>query len=270
MMRIAHISDLHFGTHLPRLAEALSTEIHRMDPTLVALSGDLTQHARAREFAAAAEFIRMLPEPLLVVPGNHDLPGWRPWRRFIHPWRAWRRHISEELESSVSGEDFIAIGVKTARRWGLHLDWSRGRINLNQLGRVVRLASAAKPDAMRILVAHHPFLLSDAMRRRGLVGRAQDVLGGLRSARIDLILGGHLHQSDAGTTHGIVVAQAGTAISRRRKGEPNAFNRIEASRQRIRIDAMRWDGTRFSVAQRWEFERTTMGWTPGRSGSSLP
>ncbi|EXJ13438.1 metallophosphoesterase family protein [Imhoffiella purpurea] len=262
MMRIAHISDLHFGTHLPPLAETLCAEIRRMRPDLVALSGDLTQHARPREFAAAATFIRRLPDPVLVVPGNHDLPGWRPWRRFVHPWREWRRHISEDLESSVRGRDFIAIGVKTARRWGMHLDWSRGRINLDQLGRVVRLAGASEPDAVRILVAHHPFLLSDAVRKRGLVGRADEILDGLRSARIDLILGGHLHRSDAGTANGIVVAQAGTAISSRRKGEPNAYNRIQASSRQIRIEAMRWDGKRFAVAGSSSFQRSELGWAP--------
>ncbi len=156
MIRIAHISDLHFGKHLPRLVDVLSEEIQRMQPSLVALSGDLTQRARPEEFAAAADFIRMLPEPVLVVPGNHDLPGWRPWRRFITPWRDWHRHIGSELEPTTRGPEFLAIGVTTARRWGRHLDWSRGRINLDQLARIERLASSAEPDLVRIVVAHHP------------------------------------------------------------------------------------------------------------------
>ncbi|NEX19497.1 metallophosphoesterase [Thiorhodococcus mannitoliphagus] len=261
MIRIAHISDLHFGAHLPRLADALSEEILRMQPALVALSGDLTQRARPREFAAAAEFLRRLPEPVLVVPGNHDLPGWHPLRRFLHPWRDWRRHLSSELEPCIAEQDFIAIGVKTARRWGLHLDWSRGRINPDQLARIARLASGADPNALRILIAHHPFLLSAAMRRRGLVGRANRALSGLRSARIDLILGGHLHQGYAGIAGGMVVAQAGTAISSRHKGEPNAFNRIEASPHRIQIDAMHWDGVGFAVARRSLFRRPVLDWT---------
>ncbi|MBK1724512.1 metallophosphoesterase family protein [Thiocystis violacea] len=260
MMRIAHLSDLHFGTHLPRLADALSEEIHRMQPALVALSGDLTQRARPQEFAAAADFIRMLPAPVLVVPGNHDLPGWRPLRRFIHPWRDWRRHLSSELEPCIAGQQFIAIGVNTARRWGLHPDWSRGRINADQLAHVARLASGADPSSVRILVAHHPFLLSTAMRRRGLVGGAKRALSGLQPARIDLILGGHLHQSYAGIAGGIVVAQAGTAISSRHKGEPNAFNRIEVSPHRMQIDAMQWNSTGFVVARRRFFERSGLDW----------
>jgi 3',5'-cyclic AMP phosphodiesterase CpdA len=266
MVRIAHISDLHFGTHLPRLAAALSEEIHRMQPALVALSGDLTQRARPPEFAAVADFIRRLPEPVLVVPGNHDLPGWRPLGRFIHPWRDWRRHLSRELEPCIEGRGFIAIGVNTARRWGLHPDWSRGRINSDQLARVARLTSGADPNSVRLLVAHHPFLLSTAMRRRGLVGRADSALSGLRSARIDLILGGHLHRGDAGIAGGIVVAQAGTAISSRRKDEPNAFNRIEASSHRIQIETMHWDGAGFVVARRSLFQRQGLDWMSSETG----
>ncbi len=257
MIRIAHISDLHFGRHLPRLSEALIAAVERMRPTLVALSGDLTQRARPEEFAAAANFIRLLPRPLLVVPGNHDIPGWNPVRRFINPWRHWRHYISSELEPCIREREFIAIGVQTARRAGLHLDWSRGRISQSQLDRIERLAAAAEPDSLRVLVAHHPFVAPALLRRRGLVGRANRALSGLHSARIDLILGGHLHQGHAGIANGIVVAQAGTAISSRHKGEPNAFNRISASPCHIQIDSLHWDGAEFAARRRWTFQRDT-------------
>lgn len=43
-------------------------------PDLILISGDLTQRARTHEFRLAKEFIRKLPAPVLVVPGNHDIP----------------------------------------------------------------------------------------------------------------------------------------------------------------------------------------------------
>lgn len=263
MIHIAHISDLHFGRHRPAVVSALSAEIRRLGPTLVALSGDLTQRAKPRELEAAAEFIADLPSPKLIVPGNHDLPGWRPLKRFIAPWRSWDRHLGLALETSVQGPGFLAIGVKTARRWGPQLDWSRGRINREQLARVRRLASAGSPGALRILVAHHPFLLGRAERHRGRVGRADAALGELESAGIDLILGGHLHFGYAGVAGGIVVSQAGTATSDRHKGEPNAFNWIEARGDHIQIEALHWQGRRFAPKQCWRFDRTADGWTEG-------
>ena len=52
----------------------------------IAVCGDLTQSAREAEFQAARDFLGDLPAPTLIVPGNHDLPGWRVWSRFARPW----------------------------------------------------------------------------------------------------------------------------------------------------------------------------------------
>lgn len=263
MIQIAHLSDLHFGRHSDRLARILADTLTARAPDLIVLSGDLTQHARESEFAAAARFLASLPRPLLVVPGNHDLPGWRPWRRFINPWQMWRRHIGRELEPRVAGDGFVAIGVQTARRWGLHLDWSRGRMNQRQIERVKCLAQEAQPEDVRILVAHHPFLLSAEMRRRGLIGRASGALPQLKAARVDLILGGHLHKSNAGVAAGVVVAQAGTAISTRLKTEANALNWIQASTHSIGIMPWCWDGLAFRPTASWHFRREPSGWQAG-------
>ena len=89
-IRIAQIADLHFGRERPPLVEALTRELAAQGPSLVACCGDLTQRAREGEFSAAHVFLDALPAPVLAVPGNHDLPGWRFWSRFARPWRRWR------------------------------------------------------------------------------------------------------------------------------------------------------------------------------------
>jgi 3',5'-cyclic AMP phosphodiesterase CpdA len=54
---IVHISDLHFGADDERLVSALRDHIREIEPTVVAVSGDLTQRARRSQFAAAARFL---------------------------------------------------------------------------------------------------------------------------------------------------------------------------------------------------------------------
>lgn len=93
---------------MPELVEALVTELNVEQPDLVAVSGDLTQRALAKEFKAARAFLDRLPQPVLVVPGNHDVPAYRVTMRFATPWARWKRWLSEELEPVLSEEDFCA------------------------------------------------------------------------------------------------------------------------------------------------------------------
>ena len=46
MRTVAHLSDLHFGAEEPAAAAALLDDLARLRPSLVVVSGDLTQRAR--------------------------------------------------------------------------------------------------------------------------------------------------------------------------------------------------------------------------------
>lgn len=243
MVTIAHISDLHFGREVPEVVEALADELNRSLPDLIAVSGDLTQRARVREYQAARRFLDRLPQPLLVVPGNHDVPV-NPFRRVFAPWTHWQRWISTELEPVVRTEHFCAVGVNSARRAGLYLDWSRGRINLEQLEQAETEFGTCQKE-LHIVVAHHPFLLTEASAHRRTISRGKQALPRLLKADVDLILGGHVHLAFSGVVDGIVVAQTGTSLSSRLKGEPNSYNRIRADGENIEIDNMTWQKERF-------------------------
>jgi hypothetical protein len=70
---------------------------------------------------------------------------------------------------------------------------------------------------------------------------------------VGLLLAGHLHECYSGdvrtyhpaTRRSIVVARAGTAISRRLRGSPNAHNRVAIDREGICIEVRTWTGQRF-------------------------
>ena len=83
--RLLHISDLHAGTtEEPPVEGALGQLVERLSPELVAVTGDLAHRGRRVELERAAAFLRGLGPPLLVIPGNHDIP-YTP-ARFVRPW----------------------------------------------------------------------------------------------------------------------------------------------------------------------------------------
>ena len=77
--RIAQISDLHVGPHLPaRTHKQIVAVVERHTPDLIAITGDLVDdHAGDTEDFVAAFAALSAPSGVFAVPGNHDVyAGW--------------------------------------------------------------------------------------------------------------------------------------------------------------------------------------------------
>jgi 3',5'-cyclic AMP phosphodiesterase CpdA len=267
MYRITHLSDLHFGAEFPDVVAALAEELNRAPPDLIAISGDLTMRARTREFLAARAFLDGLRAPVLAVPGNHDLVAYWLAERYLDPYARWRRHIAAETEPVFQDDRVGVVGLNTARRAGLYLDWSRGRVSSDRLARCEARLAALPPGLTRIVVAHHPFLPPRTEPEARAVGGAGRALATFARQGVRLILSGHLHVGDVtepareagaqakGTAATSSVAEgpltvvlSATTTSRRLRGEPNAFNEIRiAPDGRVSIFARAWDGARWAA-----------------------
>ncbi|QYM78105.1 metallophosphoesterase [Horticoccus luteus] len=249
---IVHLSDLHFGTEDPVLAAAVARDLQASPPSLLVVSGDFTQRARRRQFAAARAYLTQLPSPQLVIPGNHDVPLYDVIRRFAAPLNRFRRYISRDLDPVYRDTEIIVAGLNTARS----RTWKSGRISPAQLARL-RATFGPADERFKVVVTHHPFIPppgSEADGRIDLVGGANAALTVLDECGVDLLLAGHLHHGYAGDTRthyphsrrSIISAQAGTAISRRIRTEPNAYNFLTLERTHIVIEIRTWNGTAFA------------------------
>jgi 3',5'-cyclic AMP phosphodiesterase CpdA len=250
--RIAHLADLHFGAEDPAIVAALIDDLNTDRPDLVAISGDLTQGARYAEFRAARAFLDQLHAPWLAVPGNHDITPYRLIERFSRPYARWQATIRAETEPSWTDGAVVVFGLNTARRLGLNLDWSRGRVTRGRLARLIARLEAVPPGVARVVVAHHPLLPPEAEPETPVAGGAAAALAAMTHAHVALVLAGHLHRGYARLAAAggqpPLVLQGGTATSVRLRGEPNAYNRVAVTASgEVMVAARVWGGHQWTT-----------------------
>lgn len=244
MRRIVHLSDLHFGWNEATLVESLCKVVTSAKPDLTVVSGDFVEHATRPEFEQARSFIAGLPKPLLMVPGNHDLPFYNFPLRVLTGLRLYREYITSQMTPYFQDDEIAVMGVDTARTWPIR----GGSISSAQIGLVEERLCHLPKHLTRVLVTHHPFDLPAAFKGKYLVQHGGKALNRLACC-LDLLLAGHMHVGASGrvadrfrTPNGaLVFSQAGTAISKRYKGERNSFNVIEVDSPHLRIRKYTWD-----------------------------
>jgi 3',5'-cyclic AMP phosphodiesterase CpdA len=244
MRTIAQISDLHFGAHEPAIVAHLEQALAEIDPDLVVVSGDLTQRARTEQFVEA--------DALLVVPGNHDVPMHKPLARLLWPLRHYRRIVARDRACYFADQELAVLGLASAH--GLTV--KDGRLTRVQIRAIGDCFANAPIAAMRILVTHHPMVPlpgdKEGETEPALHG-ARRALEAVKTADIHIVLAGHHHAhvvGIAGPTLSIdpqvMVVQAGTATSWRRRGTPNSFNVLRIELNAVEITEWTSHGGPFS------------------------
>jgi 3',5'-cyclic AMP phosphodiesterase CpdA len=203
-MRLLHISDLHAGSVEELAVESsLAALIERVDPQLIAVTGDLAHRGRTGEHERAATFLRALGRPLLVVPGNHDIPYTFP-ARFTRPFREFERHW-ETAEPIFRSEELLVVGLNSVRPWR----HQSGGLRQSQLRRTEELLATAPAGALRVVALHHHLIGAPWRSRKKPVARRSHVLAGLVDAGAELILAGHIHQAAVSERHEFEVERNG-------------------------------------------------------------
>jgi 3',5'-cyclic AMP phosphodiesterase CpdA len=262
---LLHISDVHFGPpHLPRVARGVLQMIDQRRPDAVVLSGDLTQRARPEQFREARAFVDAIPVPVVVVPGNHDVPMYRFWERILEPFGAYRRWFAEELEPVYRADGLLVVGINTAYNWTI----KEGRITLDRLLAVGELLAAAPDGVFKVVVAQHHLIPPPNFGTQTVLSNAYEAIDLFSTVGVDLILSGHLHQAYIGNSEEfypkgrppVVILHSGTTTSNRgRMGERerNTCNWIAYDEQSMVVSHLRWhrDSERFAEHSRHWYPR---------------
>jgi 3',5'-cyclic AMP phosphodiesterase CpdA len=260
------VSDLHFGARNglddPALERAIGELVERVAPDLVVASGDLTHRGRPDEHEAAAAYLHALGPPLLVVPGNHDIPMLPPGR-MLHTFRAFERHWS--MDPVHTGQGLEVVGLSSVTPWG----YQRGRVRRGDLDRAVGRLDAAQPGTFRVVVLHHQMAGAPwRTRKRPLSGRSK-VLRRLAGAGAELILGGHVHQTTIaerrdfevvpGEVASCVLATA-PGLGRPRPNRAHEARGVlvhRASEDQLAVEAYAWSGEAWVLTGTRAFSRGT-------------
>lgn len=267
-MRLAQVSDTHFGTEQPPVVAGLRAALARRPPDVVVLCGDVTQRARRTQFAAAARFMDALPASAerIAIPGNHDLPLFNLWARFRAPYAGWQRTFGSR--ETLWHRDGVAVLALDATSPWRHKDGALGASHLRR--RLAAARAACGPEGLLVVAAHQPLWTAWGEDKRQTLHRRQETARVLAEARADVVLSGHVHVpiiatsavSDPQLSWRFVLSGSGTAVSHRtRPGAPNSFNSLELARgMPLRVTRWDWDGATFALREEKIFRRGADGW----------
>jgi uncharacterized protein len=168
-LRIAHLSDFHFGVPSPGIGASWQAAVWARErvPDLVAISGDLLTHPRGEQMLR--QLVRILPRPVFAVLGNHDIALSRDPQA--------RRSDLRELEpATLLRDEGRLVQLRDLSVWIAGADpqlivRGRPRLDPNRLA-----APSGERVDLSILLCHYP-----------------RVLDRLEPGRFDLVLAGHMH-----------------------------------------------------------------------------
>jgi 3',5'-cyclic AMP phosphodiesterase CpdA len=261
-VRLLHISDLHAGSvEETAIERSLEPLVERARPELIVVTGDLAHRGRRREHERAAAFLRGLGRPLLVIPGNHDIPYTFP-ARFTRPWAEFERQWGT-VEPVHRSEELMVVGLNSVRPWR----HQSGRIRAAQIARTAELLADAPDGALRVVALHHHLIGAPWRSRKRPVAHRSAVLAGLVDAGAELILAGHIHQAAVSERHefevdrdglrGVTVSIApGLGQPRpNRRGEARGLHVYEASADSLLVHTYVWRADDWGLTARRHFPR---------------
>lgn len=231
---VFHVSDTHFGVEDREAMAWFVESIERDCPHAVICTGDLTQRATHRQYAEARDWFLGLNVPVMVQPGNHDMPYYNPWERFTQPYKRFGE-LAAAVNTPIELGHAIVVPFETNVRAQWRWPWSDGVVTRRNLDAALTLLRNLHTDARPKLVAcHHPLLAAREGEKNPTI-RGDMAFEELAAAGASAVLTGHIHmpfdQVRSRGNNAMRMIGAGTLSTRLRHGAPPSYNvvRIDES-----------------------------------------
>jgi len=259
-MKIAHLSDLHFGKEISHeKLDALTDDLIEQAPDLVVVTGDITDRGNVKQFRQAKNFLDSTGCSHLTVPGNREVSLFAPWELLI-PSMSMRRHRSffgqsDKVFYKSEEHKTVFFGLNSVSRFP---SWP------GSIARDSRywFKEQAKNylTYLKVLFLHHP--ISPVLRASSYwahqLSDASAILTICVQFRVQLVLQGHKHRSSVvelrvpETKASLIVSSCGSPLLDR---WDSAYHLIVIENDTIQIEPREFVRGKFSGKTSYSFER---------------
>lgn len=220
-MKIAHISDLHFGEELMRgKVEKAVKQINEAEPDLVVITGDISCWGIHSEMREAYETLIDLKPDVVAVPGNHDA-----------------RNIGHEFFELYFGgtkkyykNDILSL---------IAVDSTQPDLDDGYVGYEQRewIRSKIKKEKFNVLALHHHIVpVPKTGRERNVLIDAGEMVELITTTGITAVLAGHRHMPYSIRLMRTHIIHAGTLGSFKVLGMPDQnYNIIEIENEMLTL-----------------------------------
>lgn len=243
MVKLFHVSDVHFGAEDPDAIAWFDACVAAERPDAVIMTGDLTMRATRGEFERGGAWLRDLGVPVTLEVGNHDIPYyWDPFRRLFAPYQRYAA-VEKVIERELDLPEVTIVPLKTTARAQWRWNWSKGRVSAGSLRRALAMIAQVPKGRLIFVAAHHP-LIEGGTKGTARTHHGDSALTALAEAGAHAVLSGHVHDpfdvpvERAGRT--VRMIGAGT-LSKRVRNSPPAFNEIRIADGRFETIARTMD-----------------------------
>lgn len=225
-MQLVHLTDPHFGCEDRASLDATAKYITATKPDAVIVTGDISKDGLATELNAACDWMRGLGVPVMLTPGNHDVPYYEMIGRLCYPWMRFKNASHGIKTEPWHTDDWSIVPVNTARAWQFRFNWAQGEISRGQTAIAAAELQKSKPGALRIIITHHPLDWPNDAPIKGITRGGKRGLEKLVDAGAELFLSGHLHFASARLVGTRALSVTSGTLSQRVRHEPCAFTVI--------------------------------------------